>query len=367
MLVPGLTPQVEAAFGQRDDGLGLFYFVTAAAYAVGSFGGGMLTERVGRRAVLFLAAVLHGAGIAGLGLAPGWLAFIAWGVVRSAGAGAIDGGMNGLIVDMFQEGRGRALSFAHIFYASGAVGAPFLLAFRSSVGLSWEGVMIATGIATIPLAVLLAVTGLASGRRPAGRSAVSDRGASMLSAPLVVLALAIGCYVAGSSGISNWLVRFLSSAASSTATSSLGFFWAGLLLGRVLNAAIADRFDHVKLAIVAAGSVAVLIVAAVLAPSVELQVALFALVGFACGPVYPLIMTIGGDRFPGRAAAMSGILSAAGVVGSLAYPPLMGVISVNAGLGLAMLGIAVLNVCAAIALFAIGRIPRVGTPTAVEG
>jgi nitrate/nitrite transporter NarK len=69
-------------------------------------------------------------------------------------------------------------------------------------------------------------------------------------------------------------------------------------------------------------------------------------------------MTIGGDRFPGRAAAMTGVLSAAGVVGSLAYPPLMGVISVTAGLQVAMLGIAVLDGFALIALLLVNRLSR---------
>jgi fucose permease len=356
LLVPSLAPEVEATFGQTDVGLGAFYFVTAAAYAVGSLAGGMLTERIGRRSILVLAAAFHAIGLVGLGIAPGWIAFSAAGVVRSIGAGAIDSGLNALVVDMYGESRGRALSLAHLFYAMGAVGAPFVLALRGSLGLSWEAIVVASGLATVPLAVILTVADLADGRHRA-TSAAAGRHTSMVSLPLVFLAIAIGCYVAGSTGVSNWLVRFLESASAGLATSALGFYWAGLMTGRLVNAAIADHLDHVKLAVAAACTAAVALVAAVLVPSVGLSIALFAVMGFASGPIYPLIMAIGGDRFPGRAAAMSGILGAAGVIGSLAYPPLMGVMSVTVGLSIAMLGIAVLSGAAAVALVIVGRIP----------
>ena len=356
LLVPSLTREIEDSFGQTDVGLGLFYFVAAAAYAAGSVLGGMATERIGRRPVLVLAATLHAAGLVGLGLAPGWSAIMAAGVVRSLGAGGIDGGVNGLFVDLFGKSRGRALSFVHLFYALGAVGAPFLLAFRTSLGLSWQLVVVATGVATVPLGLFLTVTDLVDGRRYAETESKAGQ-SSVLVLPLGLLAVAIGCYVAFSNGVSNWLVRFLASAPGGIATLALSLFWAGLMAGRLVSAYIADRFDHAKLATAAAAATSAAVLAAVLAPTLELAIVLFAVAGFTAGPVYPLIMAIGGERFPGRSAAMSGILSAAAIGGSLAYPPLMGVISVTAGLPTAMAGTAVFGACAAVALVIVGRMP----------
>ena len=75
---------------------------------------------------------------------------------------------------------------------------------------------------------------------------------------------------------------------------------------------------------------------------------LFGLVGFAFGPVYPLIMAVGGDLYPTRSAAVSGFLSGSAVFGAIIYPPLMGFISVEAGLTVAMIGAAILSfACAA--------------------
>jgi fucose permease len=356
LLVPSLAREVESGFGQTDVGLGFFYFVTAGAYALGSIFGGMLTERVGRRAIYTLAALLLAGGLIAQGLAADWVAFTVFGVVRNLGAGAIDGGGNGLILDLFQGARGNRLNLLHLFYSVGALGAPFVLAARDLVGLSWEAVVIGTGVIALPLAICLAVTDLADGRaRP--HLATAGKRSSLLAIPLLVLAIAIGCYVACEIGVSSWLVRFLAQAPAATATSALGLYWAGLALGRLVGSRIADRFDHLRLGIAAAALCAVALVGAVVVPSVGASIVLFAVVGFASGPIYPLIVAVGGERFPDRAAAVSGLIVAASVMGAVVYPPLMGVMSVTIGLPAAMIGTAVVVAACGAALAIAGRFP----------
>jgi fucose permease len=85
------------------------------------------------------------------------------------------------------------------------------------------------------------------------------------------------------------------------------------------------------------------------------SVVLFGLVGFAFGPIYPLIMAVGGDLYPTRSAAVSGFLSGSAIFGAIIYPPLMGFISVEAGLTVAMIGAALLSFACAAVLFALGR------------
>ncbi len=127
--------------------------------------------------------------------------------------------------------------------------------------------------------------------------------------PLIALAVAIACYVASEVGVSNWLVRFLESATIGLATSALALFWGCLALGRIVTAALGDRFDHARFAATAALVAGIALVAAVLVPSLPASIVLFGVVGFAFGPVYPLIMAVGGDRYPTRSAAVSGFLS----------------------------------------------------------
>ena len=363
LVVPALAREVEDGFSQTDVGLGLFYFLTSIAYAAGSVLGGMATERVGRRPILSGAAALLGLGLMAQGLTPDWPAFTAFGIVRSVGAGAIDGGGNGLVIDLYRGGRGGRLNLLHLFYSLGALGAPFVLAARDLAGLSWQALLVGSGAVALPLAAVLAVSDLADGRaRP--QLAAGGRRSSLLALPLLVLAVAIGCYVACEIGVSNWLVRFLAAAPAAAATSSLGLYWAGLAAGRLVGSRIADRFDHLRLAIVAALACAGALTGAVVAPSLGVSIALFTLVGFASGPVYPLIVAVGGERFPDRAAAVAGVIVAASVVGAVVYPPLMGVMSVTVGLPAAMLGTAVVVAAGAGALAVVARMPAGRTAAA---
>jgi len=74
-----------------------------------------------------------------------------------------------------------------------------------------------------------------------------------------------------------------------------------------------------------------------LVPSVPVSIGLFALAGLAAGPVAPMIMVVGGDRYPDRSAAVGGYLTTAAVVGTIGFPTLMGFLSVTVGLQVAML------------------------------
>jgi fucose permease len=357
LLVPSLVRTLERDLDQNDAGIGVFYFLYATSYAVGSFVGGLVTERTGRRPVLAASAALHGLGLLALGVAPGWSLFLLAAVPAGLGAGSLDGGTNGLFLDLFATARGRALNNLHLFFGLGALAAPIAIGVLSEAGVAWQAIIAGTGLAAVPVAVTFAVAEMPSGRRAAPRLAPLPEAAhaagssSATAAPrpvarpgrgtsvLLLLGVAIATYVAGEIGISNWLVRYLESAPLLVATASLSLFWGGLALGRLVSARIADRFDHARFTAAAAGLSGLALLGAILVPWLPLRIALFTLTGFASGPIFPMIVAIGGERFPTRAAAISGTLVSFAVVGSIVYPPVMGFISVSVGLTAAMLGL----------------------------
>jgi MFS transporter, FHS family, glucose/mannose:H+ symporter len=381
LLVPSLIRSVKEAFGQSDAGIGVYYFLYATAYATGSLGGGLLTERLGRRFVLGIAVGVHAIGLVALGLAPSWLVFLVAGMPSGLGAGAVDGGVNGLFLDRFRSGRGRALNLLHLFFSIGALVAPLAIGFLVEGGTGWQAIVVATGVTAIPIAVLFGIVTMPGGRRhgrvpaepgldppaPGGTAAEADAGLSTsrvaamrrgLAAPLILLGVAIAFYVASEVGVSSWLVRFLEPAPLTTATTALSLYWAGLAVGRLVSSQVADRFDHLRFATVCAVGIAVALVGAIFVPSLPISMALFALAGFASGPVFPMIIAIGGERYPDRSAAVSGFLTGAAVIGSTTYPPIMGFLSVSVGLTVAMVGNVILGLACAGALVLVGRSAR---------
>ena len=357
LLIPSLIRDIKVTFDQSDAGMGLVYLGYAVAYATGSFAGGALTERLGRRRVLAGFASAHGIGIVGLGLAPTWPLFLGAALVGGAGAGCLDGGANGLVLDVYREGRGRAMNLLHMAFSVGALAAPLVIGALVTGGIAWQAVAIATGIAVGVLVVGYLLVPMPSGHHESA-ARVRDRGPSLLAGPLLLLGLAIATYVASEVGVSNWIVRFLEPAPLQTATLALSLYWAGLAVGRLLSSAIADRFDHLRFTIACAVAMSVLLVVAVLAPSLPGSILAFGLAGIASGPVFPMIVAIGGERYPERSAAVGGALTGMAVAGSTIYPPAMGFLSVTVGLTTAMLGTAVLGAVSAMALVAFGRSAR---------
>jgi FHS family glucose/mannose:H+ symporter-like MFS transporter len=351
LLVPSLIREIERDFGQTDAGIGFYYLVGAAAYATGSFSGGMLTERFGRRRVMTLATVLIGLGTATLGLVPVWAVVLVAALPAAFGSGAIDGGVNGLVLDLYPTARGRALNTLHLFFGLGALSSPLAVGRLVEAGIPWQAVVVATAAVTVPVALLWATVSLPHGRhRAAPVDGAQPAGRLALRWPLVALEIAIACYVASEIGVSNWLIRFLEAAPLALATTSLSLFWGGLAVGRLVSARFSDRFDHRRYATISALAAGLATIVAVLVPSTEASIALFAVAGFASGPVFPLIIAIGGELHPGRSAAVSGFLTSAAVIGGLIYPPIMGFLSVNVGLPIAMLGAGLLGIACAGAL-----------------
>jgi fucose permease len=368
LLIPSLIRSIEATFDQTDAGLGLVYLVYAVTYAAGSFGGGSLTEHIGRRWVLGGAALVHGLGIASLGLAPTWPVFVAAALFAGAGAGCLDGGANGLVLDVYREGRGRAMNLLHMSFSVGALAAPLVVGGLVEAGVPWQSVAIGTGVVVLGLVVAYGIVPMPSGRRarvattadpvpePASSATVGERPPRLLAGPLLLLGLAIAAYVASEIGVSNWLVRFLEPAPLTTATLALSLYWAGIAVGRLIASAIADRFDSVRFTIASVLLMAGFIAVAVLVPSLPLSVAAFAIAGVAAGPAFPMIVAIGGERYPDRSAAVGGSLTGMAVVGSTIYPPAMGVLSVTVGLTVAMLGNVLLALACAALLVGFGRL-----------
>jgi fucose permease len=362
LFVPSLIRELQADFARSDAEFGLVYLVTALLFAAGALSSGLASGLVGRRVVNAAAALLIAAGMALEVVAPAWLVFVAGAGLTGAGCGAIVAVGSSIVMDLAASGSGSRLSFLHVFYSVGALGAPVAIGVLVSLGAEWRLLAAATGLAALGLAQPLSRAGAVPPRpRPvvpptaAGPDPAAPNGFRLA---LVALGLAIACYVAAESGVSSWLVGFLADEPLTAATLALSLFWAGIAAGRVVASRVADQFDPVRFtaSCTTAGGLAIL--AAVALASGPLRIGLFLAAGFAFGPVYPMIMSVAGSLFPHRAAAVAGIVTSTGVVGSITYPPLVGLVAGMAGLGAGMLGAALLIISSGGTVVVAGRLAR---------
>lgn len=364
LLVPSLIREVQRAFGQSDAGMGLGYLVNSLFYVAGTMAVGVLASRLPRRLLLAAGPGLAAAGLVVIGTAGPWAVFLAGFAVMGLGAGLIDAGVNALFMDLY-AGRAAMLNRLHLFFALGALAVPLVVGVSVGSGAPWQAVVLVTAAAAAPVAVLLGTRVLPASHShapaapgPAPDATPPARLGSRVPLPLVVLAVAIGCYVAMELGVSSWLVRYLEDAPLAVATLALSLFWGALALGRLVSSLIVDRMGAVAFATTWAAACGVAILVAILVPWLPLAILAFAVAGFAAGPVYPMIMAIGGSLYPGRASMVSSVLASAAIVGSLVYPPIMGVVSEAAGMWTSMLGAALFAFASAALIWFGARLAR---------
>jgi fucose permease len=342
LLLPALIREVEQAFAINDADMGMVFLLGAATFTAGSLFAGWAATAIGRRPLLLGGVALLAVGSAGV-LIPSWPVFLLTTVLRGLGSGIIEVAIQGLFLAAFTgPTQGRAINMVHFCYSVGAALTPIAVAALIDTGLTWPTIIALT---TVPW---LVAGGLLAAAPMDGRAARSAVPAPRLrpTVALVAAAVAIAFYVAAEVGVSSWLVRFLADAPLGLAATALSLFWAALAVSRLVTARFGTRVAPEALAIGGFIVAAVAVVGAVLIGSVELSIALFAVTGFAFGPIYAGIILLG-SRIPGRTDAVTGILASSGVAGATVYPPLMGLISVGPGLGVAMGGTAILSACGA--------------------
>jgi fucose permease len=354
LLVPSLIRDVQGAFAQGDGAMGIAYLAYNGVYVIGTLAIGLLTVRVGRRRVLPAGPLIMALGIGGCALAPGWLAFVLGFVVFGFGAGIVDSGVNALFMDLYPDQRTSALNRLHLWVAIGALTAPFVVGQLVGAGIAWRVILVATAVGALTVAVALGRASMPSGKAVKHVSVAGERRAVTTSrwfyVPLVALSIAIGCYIATEMGVSSWLVRFLEDAELQVATLALSLFWGGLAAGRLVSSMVGDRVRPVALAAGSSALCGVAIVLAVLIPNLPARVVLFAIAGLAAGPIYPTIMALGGAQYPSRTSLVSGVLAASAVIGSVVYPPTVGLMSEAAGLAVGIVGAGVLALAGAVAI-----------------
>ena len=347
LLVPSLVPAIERDFAQRDSGVGVLYLVASLLFVTGSLLSGFLMERRGRRILVPAAVVTMAVGLGLEAAAPGWTIFVLGAGIGGLASGAVEVGLNGVFLDRFHETRGQALNRLHLCFSLGALAAPLAIGALVEVGVDWRVPFVVTSVVALAVGLRLATRDLGAARLAPAAMPRGGPAGRRVPMPLVLLSVAITCYVAAESGVSSWLVRFLDAAPVGIATLALSLFWAGLAIGRFVASRVDARFAPSVVASACALASGAALMAAVIVPWIPVSIAFFAIAGIACGPIYPLIVASAGALYPARANAVSGILTAAAVIGSVVYPPAMGFISNGAGLGVGMAGTGLLAIACA--------------------
>lgn len=339
-----------------DAQLGLLLAATVFGGALANAAGGVLSERHGTGTILPAALLTWGLLVCALAATTQRIGFCLVFLLAVSAGGLVDVSMNVAATAALGSMPGRLLRMHALFNAGALIGAGvsgLLLSHDVSYRVMWAAI---SAIA-VALAAWCRTANLPAGER--GEHHTVRQGFHALRAEgltLVAIVFAIGALIEG--GVGTWGVLFLRAHLGLAVAAGAGAYVAGQLLATVARSSLGWTAEHLgerrgaQLGLALAG-VGLLIEAA----STSSWLAAIGLGAAAVGSAvyWPLLLAFasrGGDR-PG---IVVGGLSAAGYVGFLAGPPVVGWIAEATDLrwGLAALGAASL----------VGAVAKLDVPSA---
>jgi fucose permease len=253
------------------------------------------------------------------------------------GAGFYETILNAVVVEEWGSRAPRRLLFIHSAATCGAAVTLFAIGFlREPLGLVWYDSFRAAGL--LHAALLFGVPLL-----PTLRPSVHDPGNEAASRSvegrrlLIAICVATCVYV----GVESALTTFVADHAEKNlgfsaerAAGVVGFFWSGLLAGRLavgLSHKEPGAGTTALLALISSAVVAAFFVGWTTSPELAM-----ALTGFFLGGVFPIMIGLAGVTMPGAAGTAVAFAAGLGSLGGFLIPWLTGILAAHTGLEAAL-------------------------------
>lgn len=367
-LLGSAWPVMHEMLGVPVSWAGLVTMIISAGTIVSSLFSDRLTRKFGAGSVTAVSVLMTAAALFGFSISNEFWMLCLWAVPYGLGAGAVDAALNNYVALHYSS---RDMSWLHCFWGVGTIISPYIMSYSLTGGLGWQqGYRIVSFLQLCLAAVLflslpvwkkarlsqqaaarMVKEAAAKGMAAAEGAAVAEETAAAESAKpltlrqalrirgvgLVLIAFFSYCALEQTAMLwaSSYLVQFRGIDAS-VAARFASMFCIGITAGRFLSGFVADRFGDKRM--IRIGTLVVFAGILLVAVPVKMdQVSLAGLIviGFGCAPIYPSIIHATPDHF-GRenSQAVIGIQMACAYVGTTLMPPLFGVLSSVAGIGL---------------------------------
>ncbi len=332
-----ILPSLLTRLGGSQVQLGLLLSSLFLLYPAASAGSGWLSDRLGKRPVLAVGALLVAVSFGAAAPFGSPWARIASVVLFGAGCGILEGQSSALLSDMHPGRELSVLNLSQLFYCVGATAGPLLVAAVLSLDPSISVGTILAGASGISFLLFAGFLLLRDGRTAAPAAAPVSLGALARDREWRLLAVCIFLYVAVEIGIAGWIVQYGTEGlglSEALAPVCLTIFWGGVGVARMLAVFFPTAVPARPLLL---SSVAVSLVGHVSAftfRSPAAALAGLAVAGIGMGAVWPTLVSIAGRRYRDSSGMGVGVLIAAGAVAIPVVQPLIGVLSQPGVLGL---------------------------------
>lgn len=234
-------PSMREAFGRVLSDLGVLLAFGSTGYLTASIGYGWLHSRLGTGVLLGFGSGLLAVGVAGIAVAPFWLAVPAAAVLIGLGGGLVDTGMNAHAALSFDVG---SINLLHACYGVGATLGPVVITVSLVSSGAWRAGYAALAAAQVVSAVTVwmrRARWAGSEPNPRGELVIGGTG-TRLWLLLILFFLYTGVEVA----TGQWAFTLLSEGrgmGTAVAGTWVAVYWGGLTVGRLGFGIAGDRLS----------------------------------------------------------------------------------------------------------------------------
>jgi fucose permease len=298
---------------------------------------GPLADRLPRRPLFFVS--VGGVAVASFWVGPttGYTTLLIVSFAIGFGAGFYETLLNTVIVEQSGISAPRRLLFIHSAATLGATITPFAIGLlREPLSVSWYDSFHAAGSLHVALLLGLPLLPATVGDRPSSeiqRIPQESDGRFLLASICTVTFVYVGVESALTFFVADYAQNDLGLAAG-RASGVIGFFWLGLLIGRLavgLTPRSPSAGSTALLALVSAGIVAVFFLGGSLAAEIAMT-----LTGLFLGGVFPIMIGMAGMARPNATGLAVSLAAGLGSLGGFAIPWLTGVLATSTSLATAL-------------------------------
>jgi len=331
---------ISNSYQLEEGALGTLYLLEFLGFYIAVLCGGYLSNKYGKKISLITGSVLMAIGTGGFSFSHTLFTGAIFLFLFGAGGGLIEGMGTALVRDLFPQNPRNMLNFSQAVFGIGTIGGPILAGHLLDYNISWRLIFVLFAILICP--IIFAYKYL---KFPTilTRAEVNIKNVFRVINDwrFIFLNITMLLYVGAEMGIASWICVFLNKRFNITAASyglALAVFWSGIVLGRLVRAAIPRHIPDKVLILTYLSASVVFQILALTSNNFSITITLYFLVGLSMACIWPTIISMVSDLFPHYSSSVIGVTVGSGGLGAFIFPFLLGKTAIKFGINLIMIG-----------------------------
>lgn len=340
-LLGAAWPSMRGELGVPVSYAGIISMIISVGTIISSLKSDDLTRKLGTGKVTAISVAVTAAALWGFSISRSFVMLCIIALPYGLGAGAVDAALNNYVALHYKA---RHMSWLHCFWGVGASIGPYIMGACLTGGLSWNsGYRLISVLQIMLTAVLFSTLFLWKSSIPEGNDLQEGQSGmkvkDLLKMPGAMAALSsFFCYCALEQTAGLWAASYMVLSRGVTAQAAAkwaSLFYLGITAGRFVCGFITLKLDDKGMVRMGQAVAVAGIVLLALPLGQSLTGIGLVMVGMGCAPIYPALLhetpvNFGADK----SQAIMGMQMACAYVGTMAMPPLFGMISDLAGIWL---------------------------------